>query len=141
MVNRVILVGTLTRDAETLLSARGPIARMRLATSSVWRDSDGNRNEAKEFHNLVALNKRLAEICGTHCLKGRRVYVEGQLRTREYEGADGLRRTSTEVVVDTMRVLDSHQGENGDDLIPPGGSVPHTPAGSGRPEPVGAEAR
>ena len=139
MVNRVILVGNLTRDAESLLGARGPVTRMRLATSSQWRDSDGNQQEATEFHNLVAFN-RLAEICASYCLKGRRVYVEGRLRTREYEGSDGLRRTSTDVVIDTMRLLDRREGEDGTDLLPPGGSVPRTPAGSGRPEPVAAEA-
>ena len=139
MVNRMILVGNLTRDAESLLGARGPVTRMRLATSSQWRDPDGNQQEATEFHNLVAFN-RLAEICASYCLKGRRVYLEGRLRTREYEGSDGLRRASTDVVIDTMRLLDRREGEDGTDLLPAGGSVPRTPAGSGRPEPVAAEA-
>jgi single-strand DNA-binding protein len=139
MVNRVILVGNLTRDAESTLSARGPITRMRLATSTQWRDNDGNRQTATEHHNLVALNTRLAEICAQFCHKGRRLYVEGRLRTREYDGSDGLRRASTDVVIDTMRVLDRHEGEDSTDLLPPGGSVPRTPAGSGRPEPMAAQ--
>jgi len=128
MVNRVILVGNLTRDAESLPGSRGPVTRMRLATSTQWRDTEGNRQEATEFHNVVAFN-RLAEICAQYCLKGRRIYVEGRMRTREYEGSDGLRRTSTEVVIDTMRLLDRREHEDVD-LVPPGGSVSPIPAGS-----------
>lgn len=130
MVNRVILVGNLTRDAESLVGARGPMTRMRLATSSQWRDGDGNRQEATEFHNIVAFQK-LAEICAQYCLKGRRIYVEGRLRTREYEGSDGLRRTSTEVVIDTMRLLDRREHEDAADIVPPGGAVAPIPPGSG----------
>jgi single-strand DNA-binding protein len=114
MVNKAILVGNLTRDSETLAGSRGAVTRMRLATSQHWRDADGNRQEATEFHNLVAFN-RLAEICATYCLKGRRIYVEGRLRTREYDGADGLRRSSTEIVVEIMRLLDRREDTgNGD---------------------------
>ncbi len=130
MVNRVILVGNLTRDAESLLGARGPVTRMRLATSTQWRDADGNRQETAEFHNLVAFS-RLAEICAQYCLKGRRIYVEGRLRTREYEGSDGLRRTSTDIVLDTMRLLDRREHEEAADLLPPGGSLSPIPPGSG----------
>jgi single-strand DNA-binding protein len=130
MVNKVLLVGNLTRDAESLPGSRGPVTRMRLATSTQWRDQEGNRQEATEFHNVVAFN-RLAEICAQYCLKGRRIYVEGRLRTREYEGADGLRRTSTDVVIDTMRLLDRREHEDVTELVPPGGSTSPIPAGSG----------
>ena len=129
MVNHVILVGNLTRDAESMIGAKGPVARMRLATSTQWRDADGNRQATTEFHNLVAFS-RLAEICAQFCLKGRRIYVEGRLRTREYEGADGLRRTSTDVVLDTMRLLDRREHEEDVELVPPGGSLSPIPAGS-----------
>jgi single-strand DNA-binding protein len=108
MVNRVILVGGLTRDAEVFTTPRGTVARMRLATSTYWRDAEGNRHEATEYHNLVAFN-RLAEICAQYCMKGRRIYIEGRLRTREFEGSDGLRRTATEVVIETMRLLDRRE--------------------------------
>jgi single-strand DNA-binding protein len=120
MVNKVLLVGNLTRDAESLAGSRGPVTRMRLATSVHWRDNEGNRHEATEFHSLVVFN-RLAEICGQYCLRGRRIYIEGRLRTREYDGADGLRRTSTEVVVETMRLLDRREQDEpagGAALIP-----------------------
>ena len=122
MVNRVILVGNLTRDAESLAGSRGAVTRMRLATSTLWRDADGNRQESTEYHSLVAFN-RLAEICALYCLRGRRIYIEGRLRTREYDGADGLRRTSTEVVIDTMRLLDRREQEEHADLVHSGGSA------------------
>lgn len=130
MVNKVLLIGNLTRDAESLPGSRGPMTRMRLATSTQWRDQQGNRQEATEFHNVVAFS-RLAEICAQYCLKGRRIYVEGRLRTREYQGADGLRRTSTDVVIDTMRLLDRREHEDTAALVPPGGSLSPIPAGSG----------
>jgi single-strand DNA-binding protein len=116
MVNRVILVGGLTRDCETLNTPRGIVARMRLATSTYWRDAEGNRHEATEYINLVAFN-RLAEICAQYCMKGRRIYIEGRLRTREFEGSDGLRRTATEVVIDTMRLLDRREETGADPLL------------------------
>jgi len=131
MVNRVILVGSLTRDAEVLSGSRGSVARMRLATTSHWRDSDGNRQEATEFHSLVAF-KRLAEICGIFCVKGRLIYVEGRLRTREYDGADGLRRTCTEVVVETMRLLDNREQATPVEGQPAGESVAPHSGGSAR---------
>ena len=112
MVNRVILVGHLTRDAEPLAGARGPVTRMRLATNNYFRDASGERQEETEYHTVVAF-QRLAEICSLYCLRGRRVYIEGRLRTREYDGTDGLRRHSTEVIADTMRLLDRRDHENG----------------------------
>ena len=122
MVNRVILVGNLTRDAESLAGSRGAVTRMRLATSTQWRDADGNRQESTEYHSLVAFN-RLAEICALYCLRGRRIYIEGRLRTREYDGADGLRRTSTEVVVDTMRLLDRREQDEPAELAHSGAAA------------------
>lgn len=126
MVNKVILVGNLTRDAESVTGTRGPVTRMRLATSMHWRDADGNRQETTEYHNLVAFN-RLAEICGLYCFKGRRIYSEGRLRTREYDGPDGLRRTTTEIVVEVMRLLDRREDHGAetphDDVAPNGATV------------------
>jgi single-strand DNA-binding protein len=105
MINRVILVGNLTRDAESTTGPSTTLARMRIATNVVWRDPDGARQETAEFHSVVAYGK-LGEICASYCLKGRRVYIEGRLRTREYDGSDGLRRHSTEIVAETMKLLD-----------------------------------
>lgn len=105
MINHVILVGNMTRDAEAVASATTAVTRMRIATNSVWRDADGNRQEHAEFHTVVAFGK-LAEICASYCVKGRRVYIDGRLRTREYDGSDGLRRHTTEIVAETMKLLD-----------------------------------
>lgn len=107
MVNRVILIGNLTRDAESI-AARSPMTRMRLATNTVWRDAEGNRQEATEYHTVLSFG-RLDEVCAAYCVKGRRVYVEGRLRTREYESSDGLRRTSTDVVAEVMHLLDRRE--------------------------------
>jgi len=104
MVNRVILVGNLTKDAESLPSSGKPMTRMRLATNSIWRDSGGNRQEETEYHAVIAFG-RLAEVCALYCTRGRRVYVEGKLRTRDFTGGDGLRRFSTEVVAESVKLL------------------------------------
>jgi single-strand DNA-binding protein len=109
MINRVILVGNLTRDTETISGSHTPVARMRLATNSVYTDSAGERQERSEFHNVVAFG-RLAEICSLYCVRGRRIYIEGRLRTSEYTGPDALRRWKTEVIADTMRLLDRAPG-------------------------------
>ncbi len=111
MINRVILVGNLTRDPEATTGPATTLARMRIATNSLWRDADGNRQESAEFHNVVAFGK-LGEICASYCVKGRRVYIEGRLRTREYDGSDGLRRHTTEIVAETMKLLDRPRAED-----------------------------
>lgn len=105
MINRVILVGNLTRDAEAIGGSQTPFTRMRMATNFAFTDAEGVRQERSEFHNVVSFG-RLAEICSLYCVRGRRVYVEGRLRTRDYTGSDGLRRWSTEVVAETMKLLD-----------------------------------
>ena len=106
MVNRVTLLGNLTRDAETLTGAQTTVTRMRLATDSSWRDSNGEWQRRTEFHSLVAFGD-LAERCSVSGTKGRRLYVEGHLRTRDWTGSDGLRRFSTEIVADHVKYLDS----------------------------------
>jgi len=105
VINRVILIGNLTRDPETVPGARTAFTRMRVATNSIWRDAEGNRQESTEYHSVVAFG-RTAEICAEHCVRGKRVYIDGRLRTREYDGSDGLRRTTTEIVAEAVRLLD-----------------------------------
>lgn len=104
MINQVILIGRLTRDAECVEGTQTTMARMRVATDHVYRDSSGVRQERAEFHSVVAFG-RLAEVCSAHYVKGRLVVVLGRLRTRDYEGSDGIRRHSTEIVADQMRLL------------------------------------
>ena len=104
MINRVILVGNLTRDAEAVPTSGKAMTRMRVATSSQWTDGEGNKQESAEFHSVVSFG-RLAEVCALYCSKGRRVYIEGKLRTRDYEGSDGVRRYTTEIVAGIVKLL------------------------------------
>lgn len=105
-LNRVMLIGNLTRDPELRTTTGGQtVANFGLATSSVWTDAAGQRQEKTEFHNIAAWGK-LAEICGQYLAKGRRVFVEGRLQTREWEAPDGQKRQRTEIVADNMIMLD-----------------------------------
>src|SRR4029077_17340934 len=105
MVNRVILVGRLTRDPEIVTSPKGlTIAKLRLATNSYSKDDDGNRQEDVQYHSLVAFD-RLASICQEFLTRGKLIYAEGRLRSHEWDGKDGLRRYTTEVVMDQMKML------------------------------------
>lgn len=114
MINRVILIGNLTRDAETVAASTGrPMTRMRIATNHSWKDTEGNRQESTEFHTVVVFSG-LAEVCALYGCRGRRLYVEGRLRTREYESGDGLRRHTTEIVGETIRFLGPRPGDAGD---------------------------
>jgi single-strand DNA-binding protein len=105
MVNRVILVGRLTRDPEIVVSPKGlTIAKLRLATNTYSKDDDGNRQEEVQYHSLVAFD-RLAGICQEFLTRGKLIYIEGRLRSHEWDGKDGLRRYTTEVVVDQLKML------------------------------------
>ena len=108
MINRVILVGNLTKDAEAIDSSGKAMTRMRIATNQQSKDADGNKQEAAEFHSVISFG-RLAEVCALYCSKGRRVYIEGKLRTRDYDGADGLRRSVTEIVAETVKLLQTRK--------------------------------
>jgi single-strand DNA-binding protein len=70
--------------------------------------AEGNRQEETEYHAIVAFG-RLAEVCALYCTRGRRVYIEGRLHTREYAGSDGLRRYSTEIVAETVKLLQARR--------------------------------
>ena len=105
MINRVILVGNLTRDAEAVPTSGKAMTRMRVATNQHWKDATtGENRESAEFHSIVCFG-RLAETCAAYCSKGRRVYIEGRLRTRDYEGSDGTRKYTTEIVADMVKLL------------------------------------
>jgi single-strand DNA-binding protein len=105
MVNRVILVGNMTKDAEPVATSGKAMTRMRLATNQHWKDAaTGENRESAEFHNIICFG-RLAETCAAYCCKGRRIYIEGRLRTRDYEAGDGTRKYTTEVVADTVKLL------------------------------------
>ncbi|OGD87130.1 hypothetical protein A3I53_03420 [Candidatus Curtissbacteria bacterium RIFCSPLOWO2_02_FULL_40_13b] len=108
-LNKVLLIGNLTRDPELRYTPSGAaVCSFGLATNRVYTASDGTKKEEAEFTKIVSWNK-LAELCSQLLTKGRKVYVEGRLQTRSWETPDGQNRTTTEVVIDDMRILDSRR--------------------------------
>ncbi|MGM0784506.1 MAG: single-stranded DNA-binding protein [Pseudomonadota bacterium] len=110
-VNKVILIGNLGQDPDIRFMPSGnPVANLRLATTDTWMDrQSGQRQERTEWHNVVMFNK-LAEIAQQYLKKGSRIYVEGRLQTRKWQGQDGQDRYTTEIVVNDMQMLDSRSG-------------------------------
>lgn len=113
-LNKVQLIGNLTRDPELRYTPQGTaVCTMGLATNRTWVTEGGEKREETEWHRIVAWNK-LAELCSQLLFKGRRIYVEGRLQTRQWTGQDGSQRQATEIVIEDMIVLDSkRQGEEG----------------------------
>ena len=109
-INKVILVGNLGRDPETrYLPSGGAVTNVSLATSRSWKDRDsGEQKEKTEWHRIVFFN-RLAEIAGEYLKRGSKVYVEGELRTREWE-KEGQKHFTTEIVGNELQMLDSNGG-------------------------------
>jgi len=107
-VNKVILVGRLGKDPELKYTASGtPFCRFSIATSDVWNDkSSGERQEKTEWHNIVVWD-RLAEICNQYLTKGKQVYIEGALQTREWDDQEGIKRRITEIRARDMVMLGS----------------------------------
>jgi single-strand DNA-binding protein len=111
-LNKAMVIGNLTRDPEIRSTTGGnSVASFSVATSFVWNDQSGQRQEKTEFHNIVAW-RRLADICGQYLKKGSKVYIEGRLQTREWTGQDAIKRYRTEIVADNMIMLDrpNYQG-------------------------------
>lgn len=106
-LNRVQLIGNLTRDPELRYTPNGTaVCSFGLATNRSWKTDAGEKHDEAEFHNIVAWNK-LAELCSQFLVKGRKVYVEGRLSTRTWTGQDGAQRSRTEIVISDMILLDS----------------------------------
>jgi len=110
----VILVGRLGKDPELKYTASGtPFCRFSMATDDVWNDKGtGERQERTEWHNIVAWD-RLAEICNQYLTKGKLVYIEGSLQTREWDDQEGNKRKTTEVRARDMVMLSGGAGEGG----------------------------
>lgn len=105
-LNRATILGNLTRDPEVKQIPSGQsVCTLGVATNRQWTDQSGQKQEATEFHNVVAWG-RLAEICGQYLAKGRKVYIEGRLQTREWEGQDGIKRYRTEIIAENLIMLD-----------------------------------
>lgn len=125
-INKVILIGNLGNDPETkFLPSGGAVTNVSLATSESWKDKQtGQMQERTEWHRVVFFNK-LAEIAGEYLKKGSKVYVEGSLRTRKWQGQDGQDRYTTEIVVSDMQMLDGRgDGASGGQSRPQGYAAP-----------------
>ena len=108
-VNKVILVGNCGQDPETRVipSTGASVTNLSIATSESWKDKvTGDQQQRTEWHRVVFFN-RLAEIAGEYVRKGSKLYIEGSLRTRKWQGQDGQDRYTTEIVGSEMQMLDS----------------------------------
>lgn len=110
-LNRAMIIGNLTRDPETRMTPTGQnVAQFGVATNRSWMNkTTGQKQEEVEFHQVVVWGK-LAEICSQYLGKGRKVYVEGRLKTREWVGQDGVKRSRTEIIADNVIMLDRGAG-------------------------------
>ena len=105
-LNRVMLIGNVGTDPEMRYTPNGtPVTSFRIATSRVYTTGDGERKQETEWFTVVAWRKQ-AESCSQFLTKGQRVYVEGSLRTRAWEGKDGQKRTNIEVIANRVLFLD-----------------------------------
>lgn len=105
-LNRVQLIGNLTRDPELRYTPSGTaVCSFGIATNRSWTTDTGEKREETEFHRIVSWSK-LAELCSQFLVKGRKVYVEGRLSTKSWTTQDGQQRTTTEIVIDDMILLD-----------------------------------
>lgn len=111
-LNKVMIIGNLTRDPEVRTTGSGAnVTSFSVATSYVWTDQSGQKQEKVEFHNIVAWRK-LADICAQYLHKGSKVYVEGRLQTRDWVGQDGVKKYRTEIIAENMIMLD-RAGQSG----------------------------
>ncbi len=116
-LNRVELIGNLTRDPELRYTPQGTaVCTFGVATNRTWQTDSGEKKEDVEFHRVVAWNK-LAELCSQLLAKGRKVYVEGRLQTRSWTAQDGAQKSLTEIVISDMLILDSKRGAADEDGI------------------------
>lgn len=106
-VNKVILIGNLGRDPEVRYMPNGEaVCNFSIATSESWKDGGGQRQERTEWHNIT-MYRRLAEVAGQYLHKGSKVYIEGRIQSRKYNGKDGIERTAYEIIASEMKMLDT----------------------------------
>jgi len=133
--NLVILIGNLGNDPETRnLPSGGMVTNLRLATTDTWKDRQtGQMQERTEWHTLVFFNK-LAEIAGNYLSKGSKIYIEGRLQTRKWQGQDGQDRYSTEIVCSDLQMLDGNPNRTRTNAPQPSAGQPtgHVQPGQGQ---------
>jgi len=112
-VNKVILIGNLGRDPEVRYTQNGTaVANFTLATNEVWNDKSGERQERTEWHRIVVWGKQ-AEIAREHLSKGKQVYIEGSIQTRQWDDREGHKRTTTEIKAQRLIMMGrAEAGEN-----------------------------
>lgn len=115
-----MIIGNLTRDPELRNVPSGDsVANFGVATNRVWTDPNGQKQQAAEFHNVVTW-RRLADICSQYLKKGDKVYIEGRLQTRDWEGQDGIKRYRTEIVARDLIMLGAPaQSRTREETAPP----------------------
>ncbi|MBU2055432.1 MAG: single-stranded DNA-binding protein [Proteobacteria bacterium] len=117
MINKAILVGRLGADPEVRYTQDGMmVTNFRIATDEQWKDKNGEKVQKTEWHRIVTFGK-LAEICGRYLVKGKLIYLEGRLQTRNWEDKEGNKRSTTEIIASNMQMLDS-KGQKGADVSP-----------------------
>ncbi|MDA0208046.1 MAG: single-stranded DNA-binding protein [bacterium] len=115
-LNKATIIGNLTRDPEIRQTTNGQnVCSFGIATNRTWKNQQGEKQEQVEYHNIVAWGK-LADICGQYLQKGKKVYIDGRLQTRDWEGQDGQKKYRTEIVAENMIMLsrsgDAPMGES-----------------------------
>lgn len=129
-LNRAQLIGNVTRDPEVRNTPTGQtVASFGIATNAQWTDTQGAKQVRTEFHNIVAWGK-LAEICQQYLTKGKKVFLEGRIQTREWEAQDGQKRTRTEIVAENMIMLDRGGSTDGAPRMPSSTPAPSMSSGS-----------
>ena len=132
MLNKVFLIGRLTRDPELRFMPNGEaVCNFGLATSEKWKNKNGEPTEKTEFHNIT-LYRRTAEVAGQYLKKGSQVYIEGRIQSRKYTGKDGIERTAYEIIGSEMKMLgggnDSGQQAQAETPTPPRRQASAAPA-------------
>lgn len=136
-VNKVIVIGNLGDDPTIRYTQNNiAIATLSVATSETWKDKQtGEPKEITEWHRCIA-HRRLAEICGEYLKKGSKVYIEGRLQTRKWQGQDGVDRYTTEIIVKELQMLDGRNNNQGGQQQDYRGHV-----GSNQPNPTYAQGK
>lgn len=135
MLNKVFLIGRLTRDPELRFMPNGEaVCNFGLATSEKWKNKNGEPTEKTEFHNIT-LYRRLAEVAGQYLKKGSLVYIEGRIQSRKYTGKDGIERTAYEIIGSEMKMLGggNDSGQQNAQHTPPAPPSRQAPAAPAQP--------
>ena len=127
MLNKVFLIGRLTRDPELRFMPNGEaVCNFGLATSDKWKNKNGEPTEKTEFHNIT-IYRRLAEIAGQYLKKGSQVYLEGKIQSRKYTDKNDVERTAYEIVCHEMKMLGGNNNEAPMQPAPPANQEPPAP--------------